>query len=147
MPKKDKQLVTESVRELVDEVLDDLKAEAIVWLDVRHLTSVTDLMVIATGRSNRHVRAVAETLLEQSKARGLKPLGVEGLDGGEWVLVDLADVVVHVMLPKVREFYDLEKLWDLDSLEDAEQWAAADPFVAAGVYDNVMVKPFKQVLP
>jgi ribosome-associated protein len=121
MPKKDKQLVTESVRELVDEVLDDLKAEAIVWLDVRHLTSVTDLMVIATGRSNRHVRAVAETLLEQSKARGLKPLGVEGLDGGEWVLVDLADVVVHVMLPKVREFYDLEKLWDLDSLEDAER--------------------------
>ena len=121
MPKKDKQLVTESVRELVDEVLDDLKAEAIVWLDVRHLTSVTDLMVIATGRSNRHVRAVAETLLEQSKARGLKPLGVEGLDGGEWVLVDLADVVVHVMLPKVREFYDLEKLWDLDSLEDGER--------------------------
>lgn len=121
MPKNDKQLVTESVRELVDEVLDDLKAEAIVWLDVRHLTSVTDLMVIATGRSNRHVRAVAETLLEQSKARGLKPLGVEGLDGGEWVLVDLADVVVHVMLPKVREFYDLEKLWDLDSLEDAER--------------------------
>ena len=121
MPKKDKQLVTESVRELVDEVLDDLKAEAIVWLDVRHLTSVTDLMVIATGRSNRHVRAVAETLLEQSKARGLKPLGVEGLDGGEWVLVDLADVVVHVMLPKVREFYDLEKLWDLDSLEYGER--------------------------
>ena len=121
MPKKDKQLVTESVRELADEVPHDLRAEAIVWLDVRHLTSVTDLMVIATGRSNRHVRAVAETLLEQSKARGLKPLGVEGLDGGEWVLVDLADVVVHVMLPKVREFYDLEKLWDLDSLEDAER--------------------------
>ena len=113
--------MAESVRELVDSVLDDLKAEAIVRLDVRHLTSVTDLMVIATGRSNRHVRAVAETLLEQSKARGLTPLGVEGLDGGEWVLIDLADVVVHVMLPKVREFYDLEKLWDLDNLEDAER--------------------------
>ena len=121
MPKKDKQPVAETVRELVDSVLDDLKAEAIVRLDVRHLTSVTDLMVIATGRSNRHVRAVAETLLEQSKARGLTPLGVEGLDGGEWVLIDLADVVVHVMLPKVREFYDLEKLWDLDNLEDAER--------------------------
>ena len=121
MPKKDKQLATESVRELVENVLDDLKAEAIVWLDVRHLTSVTDLMVVATGRSNRHVRAVAETLLEQSKERGLVPLGVEGLDGGEWVLIDLADVVVHVMLPKVREFYDLEKLWDLDKLEDAER--------------------------
>ncbi len=121
MPKKDKQPVAESVRELVDSVLDDLKAEAIVRLDVRHLTSVTDLMVIATGRSNRHVRAVAETLLEQSKARGLTPLGVEGLDGGEWVLIDLADIVVHVMLPKVREFYDLEKLWDLDNLEDAER--------------------------
>ena len=121
MPKKDKQLATESVRKLVENVLDDLKAEAIVWLDVRHLTSVTDLMVIATGRSNRHVRAVAETLLEQSKEQGLTPLGVEGLDGGEWVLIDLADVVVHVMQPKVREFYDLEKLWDLDSVEDAER--------------------------
>lgn len=121
MPKKDKELATESVRELVENVLDDLKAEAIVWLDVRHLTSVTDLMVVATGRSNRHVRAVAETLLEQSKERGLTPLGVEGLDGGEWVLIDLADIVVHVMLPKVREFYDLEKLWDLDSVDDAER--------------------------
>ena len=121
MPKKDKQHVTESVRELVEKVLDDLKAEAIVWLDVRHLTSVTDHMVIATGRSNRHVRSVAETLVEQSKERGLPPLGVEGIEGGEWVLIDLADVVVHVMLPKVREFYDLEKLWDLDNLEDAER--------------------------
>ena len=121
MPKKDKQLTAESVRGLVDDVLDDLKAEAIARLDVRHLTSVTDLMVIATGRSNRHVRAVAETLIEQSKERGLTPIGVEGLDGGEWVLIDLADVVVHVMLPKVREFYDLEKLWDLDRLDDAER--------------------------
>ncbi len=119
MPDKDKQLAAESVGELVDDVLDDLKAEAIVRLDVRHLTSVTDLMVIATGRSSRHVRAVAETLLEQGKERGLTPLGIEGLEGGEWVLIDLADVVVHIMLPKVREFYDLEKLWDLDGLEDA----------------------------
>ncbi len=105
---------------LVVDVLDDLKSESITCLDVRHLTSVTDFMIIANGRSARHARAVANAVVERSKENHCRPIGVEGQDGGEWILVDLADVVVHVMLPKVREFYDLEKLWDLDSMEDAE---------------------------
>ncbi|HJP35275.1 MAG TPA: ribosome silencing factor [Gammaproteobacteria bacterium] len=111
-----KQLVT-----IVDGVLEDLKAEAVVSLDVKHLTSVTDVMVIATGRSSRHVRAVADALVERCKENHHRPLGIEGEESGEWILVDLADVIVHVMLPKVRDFYELEKLWDLESVEDAER--------------------------
>jgi ribosome-associated protein len=109
--------------ELILGVLDDLKAEAVVSLDVRHLTSVTDEMIIANGRSTRHVRAAAEAVVQQCKDNNYRPLGIEGADGGEWVLVDMADVVVHVMLPKVRDFYELEKLWDLDSIEDAEEFS------------------------
>lgn len=123
MPRKTnkKKLNARSLLELIHRALDDLKAEAVVTLDVRHLTSVTDVMVIANGRSSRHVRAVAEAVLQECKDHGCSPLGTEGADGGEWVLVDLADVVVHVMLPKIREFYELEKLWDIDSLKDAEE--------------------------
>ena len=105
---------------LVVDVLDDLKSESITCLDVRHLTSVTDFMIIANGRSARHARAIANAVVERAKENNCQPIGVEGQDGGEWILVDLADIVVHVMLPKVREFYDLERLWDLDSMEDAE---------------------------
>ena len=90
-------------------------------LDVRHLTTVTDTMVVASGRSDRHVRAIANAVVEQVKKAGYKPLGVEGVRSGEWVLVDLADLVVHVMLPRVREFYNLEKLWDMPAREEAEQ--------------------------
>jgi ribosome-associated protein len=107
--------------ELIHRVLDDLKAEVVVTLNVRHLTSVTDVMVIANGRSSRHVRAVAQAVAQECKDHGCPVLGTEGADGGEWVLVDLADIVVHVMLPKVRAFYELEKLWDIDSLKDAEE--------------------------
>ncbi len=103
---------------LVVGVLEDLKAERIVQLDVAHLTSITDVMIIASGRSDRHVRAISEALLEKCKASGYARLGVEGLKGGEWVLVDLADVVVHVMLPATRDFYDIEKLWDFASPGD-----------------------------
>ncbi len=106
---------------LVVGVLDDLKAEAVTCLDVRHLTSVTDVMIIANGRSARHVRAVAAAIVERCKENDYRPVGVEGQDSGKWVLVDLADVVVHAMQPTVREFYDLEKLWDIDHLEDAEE--------------------------
>ena len=119
-PKK-KALRSKALIKLVLDVLEESKAEAVVSLDVRHLTSVTDFMVIANGRSARHVRAVAEAVVQQCKDHNYRPLGIEGADGGEWVLVDMADVVVHVMLPKVREFYELEKLWDLDSLSDTEE--------------------------
>ena len=104
---------------LVTDALSDLKAQHINCLDVRHLTSVTDTMIIADGRSDRHVRAIADAVLERCRAAGVTPLGVEGQDAGEWVLVDLADVVVHVMLPRVREFYNLEKLWDISARDEA----------------------------
>jgi ribosome-associated protein len=91
--------------------LEDLKARDIVVLDVRRVTSITDCMVVASGTSDRHVRSLAESLVEKCKEAGHRPLGVEGLKQGEWVLVDLQDCVVHVMLPRVRDFYNLEKLW------------------------------------
>lgn len=103
----------EQMGDFVVDVLEDLKAENIQNLDVSHLTTITDRMIVASGRSDRHVRAIAEALLERCGARGIVPIGVEGQDGGEWVLVDLGDVIVHVMLPRTREFYDLEKLWDI----------------------------------
>jgi len=103
---------------LATTVLDDLKAQSLTRLDVRHLTSMTDEMIIVSGRSDRHVRAIAQALLERCKAEGYEPLGVEGLESGEWVLVDLGDVVVHIMLPKVRDFYSLEKLWGIAPRRD-----------------------------
>ncbi len=97
----------------ITEILEDLKAINTVCLDVRHLTSITDAMIITSGRSDRHVRAIADALIERCKEAGIRPLGVEGMESSEWVLVDFADAIVHVMLPKTREFYEIEKLWDL----------------------------------
>ena len=116
-----KQRPEEVLVKLVVSVLDDLKAEAVTCLDVRHLTSVTDAMIIANGRSARHVRAVAAALVERCKDYHYRPMGIEGQDAGQWILVDLGDVVVHVMQPTIREHYDLEKLWDIDYLEGAEE--------------------------
>jgi ribosome-associated protein len=106
---------------VVVEALDDMKAEKIVTLDVAHLTSITDTMIVASGRSDRHVRSIADRLIERCKEEGYKPLGVEGQDAGEWVLVDLADVIVHVMLPRVREFYNIERLWDFSARDEAAE--------------------------
>jgi ribosome-associated protein len=106
----------EATADLVVGVLDDLKAENVQVLDVRHLTSIMDIMIVASGRSDRHVRAVADALVERCGEAGLTLLGVEGQEGGEWVLVDLADVVVHIMLPRVRAFYEIEKLWDISEV-------------------------------
>jgi ribosome-associated protein len=96
----------------VTTALDDMKAVNVRVLDVRGLTDIADTMVIASGNSDRHVRSIAERVVEKAKAAGVRPLGTEGERDGEWVLVDLQDVVVHVMLPRVREFYGLERLWD-----------------------------------
>jgi ribosome-associated protein len=99
---------------LLKTVLDDLsnlKAIHVVPLDVHQLTSVTDYMVIASGNSSRHVGAIAEHLVEDMKTRGITPLGIEADPNNEWVLVDLGDIVVHVMQPQTRDFYQLEKLW------------------------------------
>jgi ribosome-associated protein len=110
-----------TLEQIVAGALEDLKAVDVQTLDVRHLTTVTDTMVVASGRSDRHVRAIAGAVVEQAKKAGFRPIGVEGERTGEWVLVDLADLVVHVMLPRVREFYNLEKLWNMPARpEDAE---------------------------
>jgi ribosome-associated protein len=109
----------EELVRLILDTLDDMKAERVVNLDVRHLTSVTDYMVVASGRSDRHVRAIADAILERCEAAGFEALGIEGQEAGEWVLVDLADAIVHVMLPRVREFYNIENLWDMSARDES----------------------------
>lgn len=91
--------------------LEETKARDVKELDVSSLTSVTELMIIASGTSKRHVKSLADKVIEEAKAAGRRPLGVEGEREGEWVLVDLDEIVVHLMLPRVRDFYNLEKLW------------------------------------
>ena len=100
----------EQLTELVIEALDDLKAVNTVTMDVTGLTDVMDYLVIASGTSNRHVKSLADNVCMEAKKQGQRALGVEGEDAGEWVLVDFGDVVVHVMLPATRDFYDLERL-------------------------------------
>jgi ribosome-associated protein len=109
---------SEQLSELVVDALDEVKGKDIVRLDVRNLTTVTDYMVVASGTSNRHVKALAEAVAEKSKAAGHRPIGIEGEEGSEWILLDLGDTLVHVMLPRVREFYNLEKLWSLSPASD-----------------------------
>lgn len=101
----------ETLKTLAIDALEELKARDITQLDVAKLTDVTDLMVIASGTSTRHVSALAQNLVEKAKEQGLQPRGVEGGDNADWVLVDLGDVIVHVMLPDARALYDLERLW------------------------------------
>ena len=97
---------------IVQEALDDMKAVDVRVLDLRGMTDIADWMVVGSGNSDRHVRSISDRVLEQAKASGTRPFGVEGAHEGEWVLVDLPDVMVHVMLPRVREFYALEQLWE-----------------------------------
>jgi ribosome-associated protein len=102
-------------RTLTDVILDalaELKAVDVKALDVRRLTDITDTMVVASGTSDRHVRSIADRVVQRCKEAGFRPYGMEGERDGEWVLLDLQDVVLHVMLPRVREFYALEKLWE-----------------------------------
>ena len=103
---------TPPLQQAVTSALEDMKAVNVRVLDVRGLTDIADTMVIACGNSDRHVRSIAESVVEKAKAAGFRPLGTEGQRDGEWVLVDLQDILVHVMLPRVREFYGLERLWD-----------------------------------
>ena len=102
----------EEVKEVVVAVLHDMKAQDIEVLNVTRLTDVTDYMVIASGTSNRHVKSIADRLREQVREQTqIRPIGVEGEAEGEWVLLDFGDVVVHIMRPLTRKFYDLERLW------------------------------------
>ena len=104
---------TEMLNAILD-VLDDGKARDVTVIDVRNKTTLTDYMIVASGTSDRHVSSLGGMLVEQLKHQHVLPLGVEGLAQGEWVLVDFGDAVVHVMKPQVREFYQLEKLWQGD---------------------------------
>jgi ribosome silencing factor RsfS/YbeB/iojap len=97
---------------VVKAALEDMKAVNIKVLDVRQVTDVADCMIVASGNSDRHVRSIADRVAQRAKEEGFRPLGLEGQRDGEWVLVDLNDVIVHVMLPRVREFYQLESLWE-----------------------------------
>lgn len=104
-------MTIQDLLKLTENTLDDMKAMDIVVLDVQGITSIADYMVICSGNSTRHVKAIARELVEQAKHNGVRPLGVEGEQDSEWILVDLGDIVVHIMLPKARDFYNLEKLW------------------------------------
>ncbi len=113
---------TETLQSLALEAVQDLKALDIVTLDVRSLTSITDSMIICSGRSNRHVKSIAENVIKKAKEAKLTYFKMEGEREGEWVIVDLADVIIHVMLPTTREFYALEDLWEpIEQLREKSQ--------------------------
>lgn len=108
-------LSSDELCKLVVSALEDFKAVDIQVIDVSDQNPLTDLFVIASGNSSRHVKSMSENLVMKAKAAGCQPLGVEGQRQGEWVLVDLNDVIVHLMLPQTRAFYNLEKLWEVTS--------------------------------
>lgn len=110
---------SEQLSQLVIDALEEVKAKDIVKLDVRKMTTVTDYMIVASGTSSRHIKALANNVADRAREAGHKAAGVEGEEGGEWVLLDLQDLLVHVMLPRVRDFYNLEKLWSLSPAKDA----------------------------
>ncbi len=114
-------MTSEEMRDQIVQELEVLKAADVRVLDVRKLTSITDIMVIASGNSTRHVKSLADRVTEHMRAGGIRPLGMEGEEAAEWVLVDFTDVVVHVMLPKTRAFYQLERLWSMDPAPECLQ--------------------------
>ena len=113
--RKKKSMTSTALRDIAIAALEDLKAVELRVMDVRKSSAVTDFVVIASGTSDRHVKSLAGSVQRKAKDAGVMPLGVEGEQAGEWVLVDLRDVIVHVMLPRSRAFYQLEKLWGLDT--------------------------------
>lgn len=102
-----------SLSETIQSAIEDLKGVDITSIDVREMTSIADQMIIATGTSNQHVKALSRNLIEQAKEQGYRPLSSEGEDAADWILVDFGDILVHLMLSDTREFYDLERLWSL----------------------------------
>jgi ribosome-associated protein len=103
--------INEILRKRVLDALEELKAKDVREIDVRGKTSIADTLFIASGTSARHVKSIADEVVKFAKAAGVLPLGVEGQEEAEWVLVDLGDIIVHVMMPRIREFYGLERLW------------------------------------
>lgn len=105
--------MTEEIDVIVNNALADLKAKNVITMDVRGKSDVMDTMIIASGTSRRHVKSLANNVVVDAKKAGIPPIGIEGLDAGEWALVDFGDMVLHVMLEETRTFYDLEKLWSV----------------------------------
>ncbi|MEE3096453.1 MAG: ribosome silencing factor [Pseudomonadota bacterium] len=116
------------ITDLVVDALDDLKAVDTKIVDVRGLSSVMDFLVVASGNSSRHVKSLADNVVDKAKEAGCPPIGVEGENDADWVLVDLGDVVVHVMQPAARSFYDLERLWSGEPEIASEPDAVSDPW-------------------
>ena len=112
-------LSVQALRQRVLDALDELKARDVREIDVRGKTSIADLLIIASGTSTRHVKSLADEVVKFVKRAGMLPLGVEGQQEAEWVLVDLGDIIVHVMLPRIREFYGLERLWTVGDHDTA----------------------------
>jgi ribosome-associated protein len=121
----EEELIFEQLRDLVISTLEDLKAIDIQQIDVAGQNPLTDLFVVASGNSSRHVKSMAENLVMKAKAAGCQPLGVEGERQAEWVLVDLNDVIVHLMLPQTRAFYNLEKLWEASNQQRSSSTQSA----------------------
>jgi ribosome-associated protein len=111
----------EQILKIVQDVLDERKGQNITTLDVRGKTSFTDYMVVVTGTSDRHLKSLCDYVAEKLKESGIKPLGIEGDLGSDWVLLDLGDVIVHAMNAQARGFYQLEKLWSVDDSKDEQQ--------------------------
>ncbi|MFI3187532.1 MAG: ribosome silencing factor [Methylococcaceae bacterium] len=114
----------EEILKIVQDVLDERKGQNITTIDVRGRTSFTDYMVVVTGTSDRHLRSLCDYVAEKLKESGIKPLGIEGDLGSDWVLLDLGDVIVHAMNSQARGFYQLEKLWSVDEPKESEQQAS-----------------------
>lgn len=109
----------DALRDIIVEALDDMKGKEIVVLDVRNISGVTDYMVVCSGTSNRHVKSLADNVWVEAKKQGYSPLGLEGQQSSDWILVDFGDVVAHVMLPEARQFYDLERLWQVPASHES----------------------------
>lgn len=119
--------VADDVKQVILDALEDAKAEDIVTISLAGKTDIADFMIVASGRSQRHVAATAERLIEQLKKHGFPPLSVEGVGLCDWVLVDAGDVIVHLFRPEVRAFYSLEKMWTAELPPQSGDAAAGSP--------------------
>jgi ribosome-associated protein len=108
----------DALKALTIDAIEDIKAFDIKTIDVQGRNSLTDTLIFASARSDRQAKAIANNVIEKSKQAGVQPIGVEGMQTGDWVLVDLGDIIVHIMLPQVRDFYNIEKLWEVDEAKE-----------------------------
>ena len=112
--KSEQHQVAQTIKGIVIAAIEDAKGNDTIAIEVAHLTQVTDHMIITSGTSNRHIQTIAETAMKAAEAAGFEKIGIEGLGKSEWVVVDFADVVLHVMSPAAREHYNIEGLWDIN---------------------------------